>query len=304
MRGGAADGDEIHWRRELPQSNRAAAWRARQKLGGAARAMLRAGALAARDRAGYYGLRFERHADAYAERAAWDEGTADEEGGRRLTARLPAGDEAARRPVVTLARALRATADAVRHHRATGGMEAFDAAVRRGVCQELTDAVHQMVRGTEGVRIWVAWSCAAGTPEGCPERPVVFTPGDLAALEQAGRWYVREEPSVPVRVTGTVVRLRRPGPGGPGSVRLRVLAGCEVAQIRARLDEEAYRTAVHAHLAGLPLRLSGVLESRGGFRRVSGTHSVAPVPVPATERERLLKGLRDGLDGFGRGMGG
>ncbi|MDJ1132329.1 hypothetical protein [Streptomyces iconiensis] len=304
MRVGADDGDEIHWRRELPDSNRAAAWRARQKLAAAARAMLCAGALAARERTGYHGARREQHAHAYAERATFDEGPEEGRGGRQLTARIPAAGEGQRRALVVLCRALRATADAVCRYRATGAMEAFDAAVERGVCQELTDAVHQLVRGTEGVRITVVWSRTAGAPEGCPERPapVVFTPGDIPALEQAGRRYMRDEPSVPVRVTGAVVRLRRAEPAGPGSVRLRVLAGAEVTQVRARLDEEAYRTAVHAHLAGLPLRVSGVLESGGGFRRITGAHGVTPVPLPDAARERLLKSLRGGLDGFERGL--
>jgi len=38
--------------------------------------------------------------------------------------------------------------------------------------------------------------------------PVEFSPGDLPALEAASDRYVREEPSVDVRVTGTVTRLR------------------------------------------------------------------------------------------------
>lgn len=306
MRVGADDGDHIHWRRELPDNNRAAAWRARQKLGATARAMLRAGALAARERTGYHGARGERHAQAYADSARFDEGDGVTEGGRLLTARTPAEGEGARDALIALCRALRATADAVCRYRATGAMEAFDAAVAHGVSHELTDAVHQLVRGTEGVRITVGWSPTAGTPEGCPERPlpVVFTPGDIPALEQAGRRYVREEPSVPVRVTGAVVRLRRADPEGAGSVRLRVLAGAEVAQVRARLDEEAYRTAVHAHLAGLPLRVCGVLESGGGFRRITGAHGVRPVPLPEAARERLLKSLDGGLDSFARGLEG
>ncbi|GAA2593144.1 hypothetical protein [Streptomyces axinellae] len=306
MRACAEDGDEIHWQRELPETNTAAAWRARQKLGAAARAMLRAGALAAHERAGYHGARHERRADAYAELARFEEERGEGAGGRLLSARLPAAPETARHPLVALGKALRATADAVRSYRSTGAAEHFDAVREYGVCQELTDSVCQLVRGTEGVRITVRWSASAGIPRGCPAwpAPVVFTPGDLSALELAGRHYAHAEPSVPVRVTGAVVRLRRAEPSGPGSVRLRVLAGAEVTQVRARLEEDDYRLALHAHLAGLPLRLSGLLESRGGFRRLSGAHEVLPVPVPEDARERLLKQLRYGLDCFDRGLGG
>ncbi|MEU2720872.1 hypothetical protein [Streptomyces smyrnaeus] len=302
----AADDDEIHWRRELPASNTAATWRARQKLGTAARAMLRAGALAAQRVTGFHGARGERRADAFTERVRYEESAEKGGAGRLLTARVPAGPQDGSRELAVLSRALRAAADAVSRYRATGATEHFDAAVADGCCAELTESLCQLVRGTESVQITLAWSRRAGTPPDCPQRPlpVVFTPGDLPALEQAGRHYERAEPSVPVRVTGTVVRLRRARPDGPGSVRLDVLAGAEVTQVRARLDEEGYRRAVHAHLAGLPLRITGLLESRGGFRRLSGAYDVAPVPVPEAARERLLKRLRNDLDDFERGMGG
>ncbi|TGZ09917.1 hypothetical protein E5Z02_12795, partial [Streptomyces rhizosphaericola] len=141
---------------------------------------------------------------------------------------------------------------------------------------------------------------AAGTPDGCPARPapVEFSPGDLPALRSAGARYLREEPAVPVRITGAVVRLRRSGPGGPGIVRLRVLAGAEVAHVRVELDEEAYRIAGHAHLVGLPLRVEGHLERRGGFRRLTGASQVAPVQVDEAERDRLMKALQENVDFF------
>ncbi|MGI5351151.1 hypothetical protein ACQEU8_23655 [Streptomyces sp. CA-250714] len=302
----AADDDEIHWRRELPASNTAATWRARQKLSTAARAMLRAAALAARRNTGFHGARGERRADAFTEQVRYDESPEEGSAGRLLTARVTPGPADGSRELAVLGRALRATADAVCRYRATGATEHFDTAVADGCCAELTDSLCELIRGTEGVRITLAWSRTAGTPQGCPPRPlpVVFTPGDLPALELAGRHYTRAEPSVPVRLTGTVVRLRRARPDGPGSVRLDVLAGAEVTQVRARLDEEGYRRAVHAHLAGLPLRIAGLLESRGGFRRLSGAYDIAPVPVPEAARERLLKQLRNGLDDFEQGMGG
>ncbi|WP_019360021.1 hypothetical protein [Streptomyces sp. AA1529] len=304
---GAADDDEIHWRRELPAGNTAAAWRARQKLGTAARAMLRAGALATQRSAGFHGARGDRRADAFTRRARYAEAPEESAAGRTLTASAPPGPpDGGGRELAVLCRALRATARAVCRYRATGATEHFDAAVADGCCAELTDALCQLVRGTEEVRITLAWSRTAGAPRDCPRRPpaLVFTPADLPALELAGRHYVRVEPPVPVRVTGTVVRLRRARPGEPGSVRLDVLAGAEVTQVRARLDDEGYLRAVHSHLAGLPLRIAGLLESRGGFRRLSGAHDVAPVPVPEEPRERLLKRLRAALDDFERGVGG
>ncbi|MFF2728712.1 hypothetical protein ACFVS9_12505 [Streptomyces sp. NPDC058008] len=287
--------DEITWWRDVPEGVPGAAdWAGGDQLRTAARQILLAGSLAVRGRAGHHGARHRRRA-----RSALDgtlaRPTAD---GRGLTAFVPVP---AGRPVaVRLHEALHATREAVDYQRATGGTEAFDAAVAAGVSRELTEAVVALVRGAECATITLAWSPAGGVPEGCPARPepVEFSPGDLPALRLAGARYLQDEPAVPVRITGAVVRLRRSGPRGPGTVRLRVLTGAEIAHVRIELDEEAYRIAGHAHLVGLPLRVEGVLENRGGFRRLTGASQVAPVQVDEAERDRLMKSLQENVDSF------
>lgn len=297
----AVPSDEVRWRREVPEGAVAAAgaagaagWGEAEALRSAALRVLLAGSLAVRGPAGHHGARHRRRA-----RAALDDvliGPAP--GGRRLTAFLPV--TSGRAVAGRLYRALHAAREAVDYQRATGRMEAFDAAVPAGVSRELTEALVALVRGSEGARITVDWAPARGAPDDCPARPepVDFSPGDLPALRLAGTRYRQEEPSFPVRITGAVVRMRRSGPRGPGTVRLRVLAGAEVAHVRVELDEEAYRIAGHAHLVGLPLRVEGVLESRGGFRRLTGATQVAPVQVDEAERDRLMKALQENLDWF------
>ncbi len=226
--------------------------------------------------------------------------------GRELGVLVPLDSppEGGRALVTTLLRALQAARDATDYRRATGRMDAFDTAVEAGVCQELTQALATLVSGAQGIRIGVEWAPAAGPPEGFAARPepVEFSPGDLPALREAGARYVRDEPSVPVRLTGAVVRLRREAPGGPGVVRLRVLAGADVTQVRITLGEEDYRIAGHAHLAGVPVTVTGRLESRGGFRRLAEAGAVLPAQVDEAERDRLLKSLHslhDNPDLFG-----
>ncbi|WP_044380165.1 hypothetical protein [Streptomyces cyaneogriseus] len=68
--------------------------------------------------------------------------------------------------------------------------------------------------------------------------------------------------------------------------------GADVPHVRTTLDEEAYRIAGHAHLMGLPVRVHGRLESRGGFRRLTGAGGVAPVRLDDAERDRLTKALQ------------
>lgn len=291
----AVPSDEIRWWRDVPGGPAGtASWTVEEHLRTAARQMLLAGALAARERAGYYGARHRRPAAASLENVL----VGPAPGGRRLTAFVPVS--AARPLAVRLHQALYAAREAVDYQRATGGMDAFDTAVEAGVSHELVEAIVSLVRGTEGARVHVEWSPAAGVPEGCAAttEPVEFSPGDLAVLREAGARYLRDEPSVPVRITGAVVRMRRSGPRGTGTVRVRVLAGAEVPHVRMSLDEESYRIAGHAHLVGLPIRVHGRLESRGGFRRLTGATQVVPVQVDDAERDRLLKSLQENLDFF------
>ncbi|MFF3690246.1 hypothetical protein [Streptomyces sp. NPDC002187] len=287
--------DEIRWWRDVPPGpSGTASWPAQEQLRSAARQMLLAGALAVRGRAGYYGARHRRTAQASLEGIL----VGPAPGGRSLTAFVPV--QSGRAVAVRLGHALQATREAIDFQRAAGGMEAFDAGVQAGVSRELTEAVIALVRGSEGASIALEWSPAAGVPHGCAARmePVEFSPGDLPALREAGARYLQDEPSVPVRITGTVVRMRRSGPRGAGTVRLRVLGGAEVPHVRVALDEEAYRTAGHAHLVGLPIRVVGRLESRGGFRRLTDATDVVPVQVDEAERDRLMKSLHENLDIF------
>ncbi|MFF9399295.1 hypothetical protein [Streptomyces sp. NPDC014744] len=153
------------------------------------------------------------------------------------------------------------------HQRATGRFEAFDGAVAAGVCRELTEAVVAPVRGSEGARVALERTPAAGVPEGRPPRPepVESTPGDLPALRGADARHLRDEPVVSVRITGTVVRLRRPQPRGAGIVRLRAPTGAEVHHVRLQPDGQAYEIAGHAHPAGLRVR------GRAGWRAGAGS---------------------------------
>jgi hypothetical protein len=286
----AVPSDEIRWWRDVPTGPLGATpWSVEERLRSAARSMLLAAALATRARAGYYGARHRRPAAASLEHVL----VGADPGGRRLTAFVPVDTG---RPVsVRLHQALYAAREAIDYQRATGGMDAFDAAVEAGVSHELTEAVVALVRGTEGARIAVEWAPAAGVPEGCaaPDEAVEFSPGDLPVLREAGARYLRAEPSVAVRLTGAVVRMRRSQPRGEGTVRLRVIAGAEVQHVRMTLDEEAYRIAGHAHLVGLPVRVLGRLESRGGFRRLTDASGVVPVQVDEAERDRLMKSLQE-----------
>ncbi|WP_236239127.1 hypothetical protein [Streptomyces sp. CC228A] len=295
LTGLTAPTDEIRWTRDTTHpaprgtgpwaTADTAPWTADTHLRTAARRLLLAAALAVHGPARHHGARHRRSARRLLEPVLV--GTAP--AARALTAFVPVDPG---RPLTErLHHALHATRDAVDYERATGRPDAFDTAVAAGAGRELTEALITLVHRTQGAAVTLAWAPAAGPPGGCAARPepVEFTPGDLPALRRASVRYLSDEPAVPVRVTGTVVRLRRAAPHGPGTVRLRVLTGADVSHLRVTLDEDGYRTAVRAHLAGLPLRVAGRLESRSGFRHLTGARGAEPVQVDEAERERLLK---------------
>jgi hypothetical protein len=83
-----------------------------------------------------------------------------------------------------------------------------------------------------------------------------------------------------------------------------VLSGADVDEVRVRLGEADYRTAVESHLAGVPVRLRGRLEPKGGFRKLSLPSTLVPVELDAAERDRMLKALRLRVGGPAAGEGG
>ena len=288
--------DEVRWWRDVPQGpSGAASWTAQEQLRAAARQMLMAGALAARGRAGYYGARHRRQAQASLEGVL----VGPAPGGRSLTAFVPVAG--GRSVVVRLHHALQATREATDYQRATGGMEAFDEAVELGVSRELTEAVIALVRGSEGARITLDWSPGRRSPRRlcAPHR----TGGVLARRPARAARGKRALSARRAVRAGT--DHRHGGPDAPlRAARSRDRDGCgcwrgsRCRTSRVALEEEAYRTAGHAHLVGLPIRVVGRLESRGGFRRLTDATDVTPVQVDDAERDRLMKSLQENLDFF------
>ncbi len=291
-------GDEIHWRREVPGVGGAVSWASETELRDAATAMLAAAAKAGRARCAYFGARLDRHAARFLDRVLV---VAPGTGAGLLTAYTPAPTD--RPAATTLVLALEALREAVDLQRATGRTDAFDNGVRLGLSRELICSVVLLVRGSEGARVSLHWSAQVGPPPGFgSRRPAIeFSPGDLPALTDAAARLERSEPPVEVELTGAVVRLKRAAPGSAGTVRLRVLSGADVDEVRVKLPDAEYRVAVAAHLDGTPVRLRGRLERKGGFRRVAGARDLTPVELDDAERERLAKTLRlrAGLAGGG-----
>lgn len=281
-------GDEIRWYRDAPQVAGAVPWSSADRLRTTARAMLMAAARADCVPAAYFGRRYARYAAGFVDQLLLGPSL----GGNALTAYVPTLE--GRGTTLTLLRSLQAVRDAIDYRHASGSMELFDLAVRVGVCRELTRAIARLVRGSQRAEISLAWSPAAGAPQGFSDRTqaVEFSPADLPVLRAAGDRYLQTEPAVLVRITGLVVRLRKARPAAPGTITVRVLAGADVRHVRMRVDEDAYRVAADAHLTGLPIHVSGKLESRDGFRTLTGAHDVSRAHVDGAGRDRMPRSIQ------------
>ncbi|MGW8728383.1 hypothetical protein ACWGNF_20410 [Streptomyces sp. NPDC055808] len=177
------------------------------------------------------------------------------------------GRHTGREITLGLVGALEAARESVDHFNNTGSTYAFVENVERGFCYELTQAVRNLIRDSEGAEIEVELNSAEDLFVGRPtvRHKLDFAPSDYAALERAGNMLAAAANPQHVTVLGTVTLLQRPKPGSPGVVGLEIVSGTKARRMRARLKVDEYDLAVDAHRNNLALRISGSQELEGHF---------------------------------------
>lgn len=105
--------------------------------------------------------------------------------------------------------------------------------------------------------------------------------------------------------------MAQPGQGGLLPERTAPHRGTLATTACMETLQAGYLHAVVIAAAGCSLSqplpddgMHGRLESRGGFRRLTGAAGVAPVQVDDAERDRLMKALQENLDCFEEACGG
>ena len=269
--------DEIRWWRDVPTGPARAPppGPSQEQLRSAARQMLLAGALATRARAGLLRRPPPAHRRRVPGRAS---SSAPHPAAAGLTAFVPVGTRPRRSPYACTT----PCTPPARPSTTSGPPAAWTPstrAVEAGVSRELTEALIALVRGYGGR----PHRASSGR-----RRP--GSPTGVRAPARAGRVLARRparaargrRPLPARRALRAGADHRRGGPDAPvgaaratGTVRLRVLAGRRgPARPGRRWTRSRTGSPGHAHLVGLPIRVHGRLESRGGFRRLTDAADV------------------------------
>ena len=172
-----------------------------------------------------------------------------------------------RRVTRTLAEGLAALEHGARQAAASGGMSAFEQAVRFGVSANLCDAVAGLaaVSPAEGLEVQIAWSRARPQASSVPSR--VFLGSDsIPLIVEAARLFKDTARVEDIEVQGFVTRLARRPQDDPGEITLEGLVDGELRRIAVQLAGEAYSRAVQAHEQRQRVVCAGdLVKERGGF---------------------------------------
>lgn len=180
-----------------------------------------------------------------------------------------------RQVIRTLAESLAALEGAARQAAASGGMGAFDQAVRLGVSANLCEAVAGLsaVSPGEGLDISIVWSRTRAAAATVPSR-IVLGSDSIPLIQEAARLFKDTAPVEDVEVQGFVTRLNRPPQDVPGEITLEGLIDGELRRVAVRLvGDDVYSRAVQAHEQRQRVACAGDLVKEGrGFRLQSPRH--------------------------------
>ncbi len=174
----------------------------------------------------------------------------------------------------TLAEGLAALEHAARQAAASGGMGAFEQAIRQGVSANLCDAVAGLAAASpgEGLAVRIAWSRSRPVSGGVPSR--IFLGSDSIPLIQEAARRFKDTASVEdVEVEGFVTKLNRGPQDIPGEITLEGPVDGGLRRITVELVGDAYSEAVRAHQHRQRVACGGDLtKERGGFRLDNPRH--------------------------------
>ncbi len=193
-----------------------------------------------------------------------------------------------RQVVRTLAESLAALEGAARQAAASGGMSAFDQAVRLGVSANLCEAVAGLsaVSPGEGLDISIAWSRTRSTGTAVPSC-IVLGSDSIPLILEAARLFKDTAPIEDVELQGFVTRLSRRPQQEPGEIILEGLIDGDLRRVAVRLvGDEVHSRAVQAHEQRERVACAGDLVKEG---RVPAGEP-ATFPAAGGGRRRLRAG--------------
>jgi hypothetical protein len=165
----------------------------------------------------------------------------------------------------TLAHALAATRSAAEKGAVSGGVDAFQEAVPKGVSANLCDAIVGISMGGESSRnieVDFSWSRTRPAFDQLP-RKVVLTADAMPVIEEAGRYLRETSPREEFELRGPVIRLDRIEGADVGTITVHGFVDDQPRKVSLDLSETEYHLAVQAHEARQTVACYGVLVREG-----------------------------------------
>lgn len=178
-----------------------------------------------------------------------------------------------------VAGALEATAEALDHYRRTASLSGFEFGVQHGISFELSAALYELARDSEGGDIQIAWEDSIDLLDAPLLRSFEFSGSDAPILQRAATFLSgdTEEDDRHRTLVGRVHLLTKKQMGGPGLFGIETLSGLpRKARVRLR-NMDDYHLAVRAHDEDLVLAVEGELERDGSMNWLYNAEIVAEV---------------------------
>ncbi|WP_326652594.1 hypothetical protein [Streptomyces sp. NBC_01750] len=176
---------------------------------------------------------------------------------------------------------LQTTREVVDHYANTGSSAGFVDNVNRGFCFEITQAVRDLVRDSDGAEVGIEMNVAADLFEAArtESHKLEFSPADYPVLETAGNILAATSRPQQVTVVGAVTLLERPQFGRPGLIRVDVLSGSTAKKMRVRLKSEDYDLAMDAHRDNMAIKVTGRQEIEGRYYWLYDPERIELIPM-------------------------
>jgi hypothetical protein len=179
-----------------------------------------------------------------------------------------------RQVIRTLAEGLAALEQAARQAASSGGMGAFEQAVRLGVSANLCEAVAGLsaVSPGEGLDISIAWS-RTRQPAAAVPSSMFLSSDSIPLIQEAARLFKDIAPVEDVELQGFVTRLARGPKETSGEVTLEGLVEGQLRRALVELGEGIYSKAVQGHEQRQRVACAGdLIKERGGYRLQNPRH--------------------------------
>ncbi|MGQ4382301.1 hypothetical protein [Streptomyces sp. SAS_270] len=295
-------GDEMKFHKEARTYEGTIPWLAGEDLHAAARKSMAVAAKSRKSRLAYFGNSNAHLARSFLESVLMGQ---TEVGSYVVTAYVPpaeiftekklrpgdtlptTGTHTGRDITRSLVDVLQITREVVDHYAETGSNAGFIDNVDRGFCFEITQAVRDLVRNSDGAEVGIEMNVAADLFQDSriETYSLEFSPADYPVLETAGN--VLAATSRPQRVTvlGAVTLLDRPQFGRPGLIRVDVLSGSTAKKMRVRLKAEDYDLAMDAHRNNMAIKVTGRQEIEGRYYWLYDPERIELIPMEVVQTQ-------------------